>query len=458
MRRFSKIDVNNTIAEWVDAFNNNALASNDHTWYLGEMLYNGMLYTGLETIGGQKVESFKNLNVSSISPRVVQFDNMYLYFRNINKILLVDKVTFDLTEFNTGHPMFFYIDSELGYRASQEFRQNDNEIMLFRFIISESGVFEQMYITAQRFGSNVYDTADEFYQVKGCEPLPAGALTLKLGNGSIKRSGIRFDYHNIPDVYFINDQESPYKMRYIEEDNTVNYRKSPVTEVDITKYLNYTTNKFTTVPAGKVTAQRVLFDVYQGCLILQYGDSCFDTLQQAMTQIDNLVYPFPYNNLVYIPLGIMFVKSNADDLTDKEQCILVQHLNTTVVAGDSAFFAEDSYARGRLVALDQQIADLHKHLGEVESSLNAHLQDFSNPHKVTKEQVGLGKVENLSWEETLNRLDKRYLRKDISDSTPYNLTVGGELRTNKQWIAVNNHKVFVGSRGPNPVSGDYGLF
>ena len=35
---FYTVDVNDTIGDWVDAFNRNALASSDHTWYLGEML------------------------------------------------------------------------------------------------------------------------------------------------------------------------------------------------------------------------------------------------------------------------------------------------------------------------------------------------------------------------------------------------------------------------------------
>src|SRR5699024_2262284 len=130
MRQFSTIDVTSTIGQWVDAFNNNALASSDHTWYLGEMLYNGILYTGLETIGGIKIKSLTNTAISSVSPQNLELDNFYLYFRDINKVLLVDQVTFDLRPYMDGHPHFFYINSELGFRVSQEFKIEKNEIML----------------------------------------------------------------------------------------------------------------------------------------------------------------------------------------------------------------------------------------------------------------------------------------------------------------------------------------
>lgn len=454
MRQFQTIDLYNTVGNWVDAFNNNALASSDHTWYLGEMLYNGMLYTGLETIGGVKVESLTNLSIASISPKNIQFDNMYLYFRDINKILLVDKVTFDLTPFNNNQPMFLYINSDLGFRASQEFKQAPNEILLLRFLIGEDGVFKQCYVACQRFGSNVYDTADEFYLVEGCLPLPAGGLTLKLGDGSIKRSGIKFDYHQVPDVLPIVDKPEPFALRYITTENTVDYDAATTTDVITNKMLDYVTKELKSVPTGEFTAQRILLDVYENCLIMQYGNGSYPTMIEATSSVNNLNYPFPYDNLVYIPLGIMFIKEGATDLSDPEQCILVQHLNTTVNAGDSAFFAEDSYARGKLILVQQQLDDLKEKLKTTSDSLNAHLQDFNNPHKVTKEQIGLGNVDNVSLDSMTSQFDSRYVRKAGNETKTENLTVTGELTTTKQYIVVNGRRVYVAAASGQRV-GDY---
>lgn len=455
MRSFQTISDMNTVSQWVDAFNNNALASSDHTWYLGEMLFNGLLYTGLETIGGQKLKSLTNLSIANISPKNIQFDNMYLYFRDINKVLLVDKVTFDLTPFNTNQPMFLYIDSELGFRASQEFKQADNEIMLLRFLIGEDGVFKQCYVTAQRFGSNVYDTGDEFYLVKGCVPGPAEqAMTIKLGDGTIKRSGIKFDYHQVPDVLKIEDQPEPYALRYIQPDNTVDYDVPTTTQVITTKMLDYTQHTLSDVPAGQFTAQRILYDVYEGCLIMQYGDGSYTTMTEAISTINNLSYPFPYDNLVYIPLGILFIKQGATDLTDPEQCVFVQQLNTTISPGESAFFAEDSYARGRLIILQQQIDGLKDRTTALENDLNAHITNYNNPHKVTKAQIGLGNVDNVSLASMTSQFDSRYVRKAGNDTKTENLTVTGEIIATKQYIVVNGRRIYVAAASGQRV-GDY---
>lgn len=457
MRQFQTISEMNTVSQWVDAFNNNALASSDHTWYLGEMLFNGVLYTGLETIGGQKVQSLTNLNISSAAPTSLELDNFYLYFRDINKILLVDKVTFDLSQYNTNEPTFFYVNSELGFRVSQEFKENDNEVMLFRFILGTDRVFKQCYFTAQRFGSNVYDTADEFYQVTGCIPKSAGGLTLKLDDGKIKRSGIKIDYHQVPDVLQIIEGDQPYNLRYITVNNTIDYDSDPVQNVITDKMLNYNTKTLSNVPNGQFTAQRILYDVYENCLIMQYGSGSYPTMDDALSSLNNLVYPFPYGHLMYIPLGVMFIKKGATDLSDPTSCIIIQQLNTTVSMGDSTLFAEDSYARGRLLILQQSIEALEDSLQDTNDDLNAHIKNYSNPHKVTKAQIGLGNVDNVSQAQLQSTFDSRYIRINGNQTKNDNLNINGELSTNKVFITVGGRRVYVGADDGQQRVGDYKL-
>lgn len=466
---FYTIDVNDTIGDWVDAFNRNALASSDHTWYLGEMLYNGMLFTGRETIGGVPIQSLTNLNISSKSPQNLELDNFYLYFRDINKILLLDHVTFDLSEYNTGHPMFFYINSNLGFRVSQEFNQGTNEILLFRFIITVNGIFSQCYITAQRFGSNVYDTADEFYGIMGCQPLPAGQnLTLKLGDGAVKRSGIKFDFHQAPDSYKVVDNDIPFYLRYITLDNKVDFSQSTTTTVDPNHYLIYSTNTLGDVPTGKFTVQRILYDVYSNCLIMQYGDGVYDTMQDALSSVNNTTYPFPYETLMFIPLGLMFIKQGATDLSDSEQCVLVQHTNTTITSSDSAFFAEDSYARGRLTVINNDIDALQVWVQNVENNLNAHTDNHNNPHQVTKAQVGLGKVDNMSYAEIKagiqNDLTNQWIKKNVNDSTSGSLSINGvsipssaTLNAQASYIMINGQRLYLGSRPGDAPNGSWSI-
>lgn len=480
IRPFQTVDSLNTVGEWVDAFNNNALASSDHTWYLGEMLYNGILYTGLETIGGAHVQTLTNLNISSASPQNLELDNFYIYFRDINKILLVDQVTFDLRSYKTGHPMFFYINSELGFRVSSEFHQEDNEVVLFRFILGTDGKFKQCYLTAQRFGSNVYDTADEFFLVHGCKPLPAGTnnLRLKLGDGNLKRSGIRIDYHQVPDVVIIRDNNIPFNLRYITTENKVDFNAATTLNVNPNKMLNYASKTLSDVPSGKFTAQRILYDVYTNCLIMQYGDASYDSLSEAMTSINNLVYPFPYNTLMFIPLGIMFIQQGCTSTNDSTKCLLVQNTNTTVTQTDSAFFAEDAYARGRLKAFQDQIDALSTQVAAASSLVNSHVANKSNPHQVTKAQVGLGNVDNLSLAQIKSSaqtdFDGRYVKKagdtmsgaltvqstitatgNISSSA--NISASQEVSTGKNYILVGGKRLYIGIKGSDARTGDYAI-
>lgn len=469
MRKFQTIELTNTVEEWVQAFNNNALSAADHTWYLGEMLYNGMLYTGLESIGGVPIKSLSNLNVSTASAQNIELDNFYLYFRDINKILLVDQVTFDLRPYNDGHPHFFYINSKLGFRISQKFAQKDDEILLFRFILQPNEKFSQMYVTAQRFGSNVYDTADEYYLIKGCMPQPAETkMRLKLGNGTIKRSGILFDNHQVPDVYTIEDKEIPFSLRYITNKNQINFSQAVTKLVDTTKILNYKTNVLSTLPDDTFSVQRILYDVYTDCLIMQYGDTEYPDLRTALSSIGNVTYPFPYNELMFIPLGNMFVKSNCTDLSDPEQCIITQQLSTTIDYTQSTFFAQDDYARGRLKVIQGEIKKLEdrmdaveKRLTDLEDAFDDHIHDYNNPHKVTKSQVGLGNVPNWTGDQfkdyAIGAADKLYVSLTKSESISGNKHFNNQLSTQNNYIKLGNNKLYIGDQPSNPSPGDFWL-
>lgn len=503
MRPFETISVTNTIGQWVDAYNNNALAASDHTWYLGEMLYNGILYTGLESIGGEKVSSLTNIPISHVSPQNVELDNFYLYFRDVNKVVLVDQVTFDLRPYNTGHPMYFYINSELGFRCDSKFKQEKNEVCLFRFILSPEEIFQQCYITAQRFGSNVYDTADEFFMVKGCVPTPHDKLQLKFGDGTIKRSGIKFDVHQMPDLLEISEKPKPFNLRYIEVNNTVDFTKPTGLNIDPTKYLDYSKQTLKTVASSQFSIQRILYDPYTDCIIMQYGNEVFSDMQTALTSINNVSYKFPYDTLMFIPMGIAILKGDCKDLSDINQCMLIQQLSTTINPQDSVFFAEDSYARGRLDVLKNDIQDLQNQIDAtnaridaanrrieevddrvdaantrmdgidasiktvdnrvttVNNSLNSHTGNKSNPHGVTKSQVGLGNVENKSVATIKNELlgSGSFVR---TDSTNQDIAgtkkFTGSLEASQRYITIYESRIYLGGSAPSDArEGDFWL-
>ena len=471
---FYTISTASTVSEWVDAFNNNAIAGDYINSYLGDVLYNGMLFdpTNKPTIGGVPISSLVNLNLNTTgtSPDNIELDNFFLYFRTLNKIKVLDHVTFDITDYADGEMYLFYINSELGFRVSQSYDQGDDEICLFRFIVKPDLTFVQCYVTAQRFGTSVYDGAGEYFLVQGCKPTTQSNKHLKLDDGMIKRSGIKFDYHLSPDLYKVEDKDVPYNLRYITADNTVDYTVNPTTTVITNKILDYATHTLTTINSG-FTGQRILYDIYSDCLIMQYGNGVYATLDEALTSINNLQYPFPYDSEyrpMFIPLGIMFVKYNCNDLTDTEQCIIVQQTNVTIAPEQSLFFAEDAYARGKLEVVDSVLEDLQDQINVINNTLTSHVNNKSNPHNVTKAQVGLGNVDNYSYATIKSKIQSDlgdyWIKKNVNDSTSGHLDLNGgakvpyakELEAGR-YIIINGRRLYVGEKPGDAPNGSWAI-
>ena len=168
---------------------------------------------------------------------------------------------------------------------------------------------------------------------------------------------------------------------------------------------------------------------------------------------------------MFIPVGLLFVKQGATNLADPDEAILVQHLNTTIDPMDSAFFAEDAYARGRLDAIANDITNLQLQINALEGQLNSHVGDKSNPHEVTKTQVGLGNVDNYSYntikQKISDDLGDRWIKKNEADSTTGALALNGGVTINSshtldaraEYIMVNGRRLYVGVK-PNNAPND----
>ena len=82
------------------------------------------------------------------------------------------------------------------------------------------------------------------------------------------------------------------------------------------------------VPEGKFTIQRVLWDIYEDCFILQYGDTLFDNLDAALEMVAEVLYPVPFGRLMYIPLGLFVVKQGCTDINKDDESILISKKST----------------------------------------------------------------------------------------------------------------------------------
>lgn len=77
------------------------------------------------------------------------------------------------------------------------------------------------------------------------------------------------------------------------------------------------------VAIGKFTIQRILWDIYEGTLILQYGDKVYDTFQEAIAGTDLVEYPAPFGKTIYIPMAIMIIKSGTTNINDDIESIII---------------------------------------------------------------------------------------------------------------------------------------
>ena len=77
------------------------------------------------------------------------------------------------------------------------------------------------------------------------------------------------------------------------------------------------------VPSGKFTIQRILWDIYEHSFIMQYGDTVYDTFNDAIAGTALLSYPAPFNKTIYIPLSIMVIKSGISSINSDTETIII---------------------------------------------------------------------------------------------------------------------------------------
>lgn len=209
-RNYETITNANTIAQWVDAFNNNALSGSDLQLMIGEATFSSVLFTGLETVGNgvnsYKMEAWKDVSpeFKAVFPDDLVLDNWYVYFRPIGKFILVSQLHVDLTdyshydnnEFVEGDLYHFFLNYELGFRVSHNPIPKEGESRLFRFIATESS-FSQFIPTFPRYFYSGNNT--DYETVTGLDVQPSGLNTIGLSDGWVDYDGIAFDNHPVPD-------------------------------------------------------------------------------------------------------------------------------------------------------------------------------------------------------------------------------------------------------------------
>lgn len=454
MRKFHTIVPQNTVGQWVDAFNNNALAAADHTVYLGEMLFSSVLYTGLETICGQKIKHHTYINTNGLHAEEFFFDNFYVYFRNENKIKLIEHQIYDLSEYSDNNLYFLFVNSERGYRVSVNSTvQDGDEVRLCRFQINTDGLIIQIFPTFPRFG--YFGANDHYPEIEGLDVEPFEVNMLSRQDGRIDYDGMVFDYRPFPDNKKYEFKER-ISLLYNDQFNRINYdliqllddEGNPIvddngehlfsigsynTTVMANYIIDYDKNEFKKIGNELFTIQRILYDPYCDSLVIQCGNKSFKTMREALEAVYSANYPFPFSHIekdkdddekfisgnAYPMLAVMVVKSNYSDLNDLDQCRIIQLRSKTVDFRDGELLATDSYARSLCLSLQQEVDELRKRVEDLEDRMDnmedvfdKHIHNklrpedndtydwehapFKNPHHVTVDDIGLGSFRNVN--------------------------------------------------------------
>ena len=77
------------------------------------------------------------------------------------------------------------------------------------------------------------------------------------------------------------------------------------------------------VPEGKFTIQRIFWDIYENCFIVQYGDTVYDSFDATLDMIANVTYPVPFGRLMYISLGMLIIHQGCTDINSDDECLLI---------------------------------------------------------------------------------------------------------------------------------------
>ena len=110
------------------------------------------------------------------------------------------------------------------------------------------------------------------------------------------------------------------------------------------------------VPAGKFTIQRILWDVYEKTLICQYGNTIYNSFNEAVEGTGLVEYPAPFGKTIYIPLAIMIIKSGITSVNDDSETIIIDR-RWTIVDQEMSSYA-DYVARAKVDKALNQIQQI----------------------------------------------------------------------------------------------------
>lgn len=182
-------------------------------------------------------------------------------------------------------------------------------------------------VTLERV-DDIYHIIDNLYVLLGNDVL-----------SSVRRAGLR-DNKDFINTFITTNLKNidTFTAQQVSAISTlpyyINLVKASVCEVPLIEVLTeieFELNKLTfdvgqihNVPNGKFTVQRILWDVYENCYIIQYGNKLYDTFEDATAATYLLDFPAPYNSLFYLPVAILVIHQGATSINDDNEVLIIE--------------------------------------------------------------------------------------------------------------------------------------
>lgn len=405
MKNYPILSEECTWREVYDAYNDTAKNLNDIDFLYKSNLSNGQLYDVVENVGyvnGQP--AYRNTNITITSDYIANFkiSGFKFYNRETNSIIDID-INCNLYQYEDNKPHFLYLVlSDKGkYEVYDSMFEEKSGVVLFaRFVINTNGNATQFYVIAPFAGSPDYIKGNTFYDVAEGLNLTYYSQSNKqftLTPFKVRFSGINFDDYNSPDVIHLDKSNTNIKFKYAYWDTAdalprINWSANDaVDNLIVNKLMNYTSGAISDLAANKFSIQKVYYDIYSNTFAVMYGNTAYDDITTAVVNSNTILdYPKLDGMDYLIPVAIVIVKNSTEAFSNETIRII------GLTYDETELFDSNDIARQQSTEALLKAEQAIQSAADANTNINNHIQNITNPHGVTKAQVGLGSVENYA--------------------------------------------------------------
>lgn len=432
MKVYTPLQETSTYRNLFDSYNTTVDNLNSTDFLYKSNLSDGRVFSDqVGYINLQEAHMGQSVTIAAADLGDFKIRGFVYYSRKYNTYKVMD-INCDLTGYKDNRVHFLYVLMQTGgtYEVYDNMQENTDERMLFaRFVIDTSGNSVQFFLAAPFAGTPDYVKSNPTFEVmNGLKGVGTSSNTLILGKGKIRFPGINFDNKADPDVLTLDTSSEALPLRYVTWDSvnsrpTVNWGSGTVTNFDFSKMMNFSTGAITNVANNKTTIQKVYFDPYTKSGVVEYGNVAYNSLEDAMKVLGTVAsYPLIDGVKYLIPLVAIVNKKGNTDLTEEEYCSVV-----SLTPNEELIFGLDQASQQMALEAQIKAQQAIDTVGNVQTSLSNHIANVSNPHNVTRSQLG---ISDTLANKTLTQIYSgaaQYILDNNSLNTKYLPLAGGTI-------------------------------